>query len=327
MRVGNIINIVAALALSALPFSCAKEVEEDPRAIQERILKAYINTNYPGTLPTESGLYIVDSTEGTGRRVYDTAFVSVDYTIRYIDGSYDFYCSEEIAKQLGTYKKSNYYGPKIWNLKQITPGIVEVTSGIKEGGSRKAVIPPWLLNYSTENALAGRDGSIRIYDIKVEKVIDDIAAYETGLLKEFADRHYPKTDSTEFGYYFIKTHTEKGEDTVKNDETVYFKYIGKFLDGKIFDTNIADTAKKYGFYNGNANSYGTSSFIFKDDEKEAMEKNSYVKGFSKTLWRLQRGEKAVTFFYSDLGYGASGEKSIPGYMPLFFEIWVEKKKD
>lgn len=327
MNFRHIINICTILAISTLTISCAEEKEEDARTIQERILKSYINANYPDAKPSASGLYIVDSTTGNGRAVNDSSYLLADYTIRYLDGTYISYCSEDIAHQLGTYSNDKYYGYKVWNMNDITEGIKEVTTGIKEGGSRKAVIPSWLLNYDTDENFVGSDGSNKIYDIKVINIIDDIIKYETDQLDAFAKEHYPKEDSTNFGYYYKRTKAAQDpKDTIRPNETVYFTYIGKYLDGKVFDTNIADTAKKYGIYNGKLDSYKLARYTHKREEEEAIKENKYVKGFTKTLWRMKYGEHAATFFYSGLGYGSAGNSSIPGYMPLYFEIFMEDKK-
>ena len=58
-----------------------------------------------------------------------------------------------------------------------------------------------------------------------------------------------------------------------------------------------------------------------------MEENSFVGGFNKALYGMKPGEQAITVFYSNLGYGTSGSGSIPGYVPLRFDIWVDEDDD
>jgi FKBP-type peptidyl-prolyl cis-trans isomerase len=106
------------------------------------------------------------------------------------------------------------------------------------------------------------------------------------------------------------------------------RYIGRYLNGQVFDTNIADTAKKYGIYS--QCNYELLSFKYFDNEDDALNQNSFVTGFSKALWRMTFDERCRTFFNSNFGYGNSGSGNIPGYTPLCFEIQVEKnpeKKD
>ena len=37
---------------------------------------------------------------------------------------------------------------------------------------------------------------------------------------------------------------------------------------------------------------------------------------------MKLGERATTFFWSELGYGTEGKDKIPGYMPLCFELYI-----
>ena len=52
--------------------------------------------------------------------------------------------------------------------------------------------------------------------------------------------------------------------------------------------------------------------------------NSVIKGVAKTFLNMKYGEKAVSFFSSEYGYG-SQEKNFGVFQPLFFEIYVVKK--
>lgn len=195
--------------LSAAVFSCGEDVDEDSRSVQERILKAYINNNYPGTEPTESGIYIVESVPGEGKAPKDSSCVLVEFTISYLDGSYISYSSADLAKQLGTYSEGKYYGSQIWSVAGSESGIQEILKMMKEGGYIKAVLPPWALGYDTESDIYGTDGSAKIYEITLLEVIDNITAYEDSLLQEYTDLHYPGTDTTSAGFYFIKTKAAK----------------------------------------------------------------------------------------------------------------------
>ena len=38
------------------------------------------------------------------------------------------------------------------------------------------------------------------------------------------------------------------------------------------------------------------------------------------------GDHGVAYFYSGLGYGDNGKSSIPGFVPLFFELWIEENE-
>lgn len=314
--------IITAALLAA---SCAEEIDESAESVQERILKAYVEKYYPDAVRSESGLYYIEQTPGTGRTPQESSYVLVEYTITYLDGSYNSYTSDSIAKQIGSYSYSGYYDPRIWSLENSTPGVVELLTGMQEGGYVKAIVPATLLDEESGLEITEGDGSSKIYEIHLLEVIDNVDRYEIRVIEDYVMTKIPDIrDSTEYGLYFHKIREGASIDTVKDEDHTYYRYIGRFLNGTVFDTNIEDTARKYRIFNGDADSYTSSSFQYFTDEDEVLENNSLVQGFTKALWRMGRGDQAVVVFYSKLGYGEDGKGSIPGYVPLRFDIWVDE---
>ena len=319
----NVLNkILLASAAAFLTLSCAEEKDESSESIQNRILQAFIETNYPDAVQSPSGLYIVDSIPGTGLTLEEDQYALVDYTITYLDCSYISYTSDSIARQLGEYTPAGYYHPRILDVSESNAGIKEILTGMKEGGMIKAVIPATLLDEESGNEIVHSDGSARIYEFYLREVIDDAYTYQIEQLEAFSAEHY-NLDSTEYGFYFNKT--RYAIDSIASGDDANVRYIGKYLDGTVFDTNIEDTAKKYDIYSS-ANEYEALSFEFQETEENTLENNSFVQGFSKALWRMGYGDRAITFFYSGLGYGDNGKSSIPGFVPLFFELWIEENE-
>lgn len=318
-------RLLKAIAIFLLPLmaSCAQETDEPAESVQDRILKAYVEKYYPDATRTESGIYLVDSIPGTGRTPEDTSYVLVDYSITYLDGTYSSYTSDSIAKQLGTYTPSGYYNPRIWSLRNDSKGIVELLMNMKEGGTLKAVVPATLLEGSSTESSSG-EGSSKVYEIHLYKVIDNAYTYQIEEMKAYTAEYFPTLIQTEEGFYF--RHIRLTADSIDNETEVNVRYIGRYLDGTVFDTNIEDTAKKYGIY-VSSNEYEASKFKYYSDEDKAIEENSFIDGFSKALWRMCYGDRAMTYFYSVLGYGDSGKDDIPGFVPLRFDLWVEEKEE
>lgn len=312
--------IVIAVFLPALFSSCAEEKDESADSVQRRILEAYIETHYPGAEPTGSGLYIVESRPGNGGSIQDSTYVMLRYAVSYLNGTLYSYSSEDTARQLGEYSPSRYYGPRIWLVHDCSAGVREVLESMREGGYTKSIIPAWLLGAETGSSISGSEGSTSIYDIWADSLIENVTEYQIGELEKFVEAGFPETDSTEYGFYFYRYH-DGGGDTLEHMNYLDVWYIGRYLNGKVFDTNVEDTAKKYGLYNGGT--YSTTRFTHYVNEDDAISENSFVTGFSKALWRMRYNDKAVVCFYSDLGYGNEGNSSIPGYTPLFFEIWAD----
>ena len=191
---------------------------------------------------------------------------------------------------------------------------------MKEGGMIKAVIPATLLDEESGNEIVHSDGSARIYEFYLREVIDNAYTYQIQQLEEFSYTTY-ELDSTEYGFYFTKNLYTI--DSIESGTSADVRYVGKYLDGTVFDTNVADTAKKYRIYSS-SNEYSALSFKYQDSEEETLSSNSFVEGFTKALWRMGYGDHGVAYFYSSLGYGDNGNSSIPGFVPLFFELWIEE---
>ena len=120
----------------------------------------------------------------------------------------------------------------------------------------------------------------------------------------------------------------EGGFVIGSDTTVYINYTGRRMDGVVFDTSVADTAKVYGIYSASktyepvpiywGESYG--------DITMTTSKTTPVTGFQMALWNMRPGEKAITAFYSELGYGSSGSgTAIPSYQPISFIIDLVEK--
>lgn len=146
-------------------------------------------------------------------------------------------------------------------------------------------------------------------------------------MKQWFQEHYGVSDTASMHLY-IKKIEEKTEetDTVSEGATVKVRYIGRLLNGQVFDTNIQDTAKFYRLYDSD-NSYDALNVTFyKTDGEKLLEDNSVVTGFAKAVSMMNYGETAVTLFNSELGYGEKGSSpSIPEYSPLVFWLYIEPK--
>ncbi len=328
--------IVFAAFACTLFFSCAEEVEETNASIQKRILEAYLEVNYPNKdyTITKSGLVILDHKPGTGVMPENYEAVYTNHSVRYLDGNYQSTNIKDVAKRIGTYSDTAYYGPEIMEIGygKITDGVHEALLMMKEGGEMTIIIPPGLsakdtpqsygYGYSTDKTETSTLNLI--YDIKMGDVIKDLSVYQMDSLESFRNINYPGLDSTAKAFYFKKL-SGTATDTISDSEKVDIWYVGKLLDGFVFDTNIEDTAKKYNLYNPSTN-YKPLEVIYRKTYNEMSSDGggSLVSGFAKALKMMKCGDRAVTFFGDDWGYKDKASGSIPPYSMLFFEIYVEK---
>ncbi len=92
-------------------------------------------------------------------------------------------------------------------------------------------------------------------------------------------------------------------DSVKLDGTAKIWYIGRFLDGFIFDTNI-DEVKEL-IYRTPISSDMESSYIAYKPEEDM---NTYIKAWYYTIPQLRYGQWAALVAASDTCYGATGQE-------------------
>jgi FKBP-type peptidyl-prolyl cis-trans isomerase len=87
-------------------------------------------------------------------------------------------------------------------------------------------------------------------------------------------------------------------------DTVYLFYTGKFVDGTVFDSNVAT----------------------KDTLILPIGEGWLIPGFDEGIQYMKVGGKAMLLIPSDLAYGTVGRGPIPGYTPLLFDVELLKVK-
>lgn len=304
--------------------SCAKEVVESDDEVEKRVLDAYIKVVHQDTLtPTSSGIYIIREKRGAGIGVEKNCGVYVRYSITDLKNNYSTTSYANIAKQLGNYSDSTYYGPVLWETGYYTiiKGVEEALLASREGDKFKVIVPSWMSTFNFDGS--SKEHTVTtIYNIEILKVIKDLQVYLSDTLRAFNDKTWQITvankDTTSSDYYF-KELNKGEEDTLKKGDNVKLWYVGKLLDGFVFDTNIEDTARKYNIYNS-SKSYTYLSHTLTDTSSSDA---SLVDGFEISLWRMSHGGEAITYFSPILGYGSTA-KSFGKYQPLFFYIKVQK---
>ena len=315
------VNKILFLLLAALvAVSCAKEIDESERSVQQRILDSFVELNYPSATVKNSGLVIIDYVQGTGDTLDNQEAGYFEVTNQNLSGEYTETTDEELAKVLGWYANSNYYGPSFYDIgyESNYAGLEEAVTGLQVGGRVKFILPPWL-TYTIDKESWNLTQSF-IYDMELKEVIKEMYPWEEDTMRAYANIHYPGLDTTSQYFYFKKLH-DAGADTLKQ-ETVDVRYVGRLLDGWVFDTNIADTAKKYGIYD-KTNDYEPLSVQFHETLEDMVEESSLVRGFCMALKEMSYGDIAFTMFYSEYGYKAAGSGEIGPYQPLTFWIYIE----
>ena len=334
-------NKIAWLLLgAALVTGCAKERTASDNEDNKTYLEAWMQAHHPGVSASGIGIYILEDEPGTGAVYGGQDYIYAEYTVRDLEGNITSTTSRRLSQQLGSYQPSNFYGPSVLYAgnKALQAGLEELITGMRRGGTRTALIPNWLLTYSRysnaaeylKKASAGNN-SHSIYTVTLKDIMDDEAEWELDSLRHYLIAHAPDAvsvpgdDGKEQGFFYAQKSAPTDTASFPKDTTIYINYIGRLLNGQVFDTTIKDTAKVYNIYSS-SKTYAPVVINWAEEATGitmSSSGSSVIEGFARTLFRMRAYEKGVGYFVSSLGYGSSGSGSqIPAYSPLIFEIEI-----
>ena len=357
---------IVYIAAAAFAISCAKTEKVGPNDAYQRYFEAWMHVNHPDAQPSGLGIYIMEEELGKGEAVGEEGYVLIDYKITDLEGNISSYSAAVTAKQLGTYKSTSYYGPNFWTTVETTlpAGVREAIVGAPVGTYRRVIIPSWLMSYQAYDSEAdyldpplkkneeydASSFSNSIYEFTIRDYTEDMDQWQIDSIGRFFSNKVVKVDgkpayerfvtetgaqmtaadSVSTGFYYKQISAPVDTTSFPKDTTIYINYVGKLLNGLVFDTNVERVAKDNGLYSATA-TYAPTQIKWGEtysDITMGSEGSTVIAGFSKTLWEMRSMEKGVGVFYSNLGYSYSGSgSSIPGYAPLIFEIEIVAKPE
>ncbi len=142
-----------------------------------------------------------------------------------------------------------------------------------------------------------------------KKIADSLQAIEMQVLVDYV-RQNGFSDIPTNGVYYKQTKEGNGT-KVENGNKVKVHYVGRFLDGKVFDTSVESVAKESGVYNPQRN-YEPLPFT--------IGKRQMIVGFEEAVKMMTIGEKGIVVILSNLAYGARQRGEIPPFSTLVFEL-------
>ena len=320
------LSIFLAAALVALTGSCAKSRTESSTAATDRVLAAWVRVNYgTAVAPNDSGVFVLSYTQGTGASVPDSGYVFCHYQKRTLDGNIQNTNIESLGEQLGLKTNLTDFGSDIWQVDvgAVPQGLEPVLKSLRVGGKATVALPVGqsALTTSVYNAFSSSESENVIYEVELDNVVANIYDWQDNLLKAHSAAYYEAMDTLTDGYYFKVMGQAAEPDSINDEVSVSFWYIGRTLDGRIFDTNVRDTARKYEIYSSSS-SYDSLVMTYYKEFSTMLSNSSYVTGFTKAIHEMRKRDTVEVFFRSDWGYGASGSTNvIPEYSPLKFRIW------
>jgi len=322
-------SLIASLAILVLA-GCAKNSSESDSQANQNFISAWILTHYPDLQPTGIGYYILPEYEvkGSGKDLGDDSYIFLEYTKTDLDGNITYSTDEGINRQLGIYDKGGFYGAAVLQLGEgYAPAGLEFSlKGLKVGAQRGVILPLWTnttSRYDNDEDYKNNvtSGDNVIYKYKVTGSCSDIDEWQIDSLERYKKVRLNNTDSLEYGFYLHPLKDTTGLENIATDTTVYVNYIGRLLNGQVFDTTIKDTAKYYGIYNSGRTYQALAVAMDEDYEQITLDGSTTIKGFGLALSKMKVDGKVRCAFYSAFGYGSTGSSPrIPVYSPLEFEI-------
>ncbi|MCU0446517.1 MAG: FKBP-type peptidyl-prolyl cis-trans isomerase [Microscillaceae bacterium] len=130
------------------------------------------------------------------------------------------------------------------------------------------------------------------------------------LIADYAQKKKIKPTITASGLNYVITQEGSGE-TPKPNDVVKVNYVGKLLDGKVFDTSYEKEAKAANVYN-KSREYKPLEF--------PLGTGSVIRGWDEGIALLKKGGKATLIIPSEIAYGQQNLGTIPANSVLVFEV-------
>ena len=300
--------------------SCEEEVNNGETEELLR-LEAYMSIHYPNLQPSATGLYSIIHEQGEGEAPQEDDYVLYNYTAMNLDGVVFETNVYSTAYLNNIYTATTRYVPnyKLFNEINLIAGLYEGISQLKPPAKARFIMPSSLAWGGGLHKGQGPYASI-IIDIELEEVVKDPEAQETEIIENFLTDYFPfgiQDTIMRDSVYYLEVNEGLGDYFVK-DNMVKVNYVGRFIDGYVFDTNIESVAIENGLYQSG------SSYIPKEMIVESTE---LIEGFSLVLKRLRREGSATVLIRSNKAYGATGSGNIRPYEPLIFDITVVTEYD
>ena len=315
MKYRRITIYVWITALSFLLVSCIKDDFSKKLNDEKKVLANYIDTTYPGTQPSQSGLYYVQKIPGYGATPTYDNMVIFSYQGKTLEGNiFDTSDSTEAsANKIISF--SSVDGPLKISLRSFySPGVIEGILNMREGETALLAMP-YHLGFNSYS-----DFTPVLFNVTLLKVITDPRQFEFEqmgkYLKTLNDTlelsDSTKTDIT--GIYMVidSTNRAPGVGFPNDYQTVTVNYSAALIpyeDDYFLSVPLRSIQSKEGF-------------------KVILGVDNVIKGFEGAIRRMKKGDSAKVVFPYYRGYGtapvpnSSNQLVIPEYSTLVYDIEV-----
>lgn len=289
----KLLNILVLVAtLSSLTGCLSKIVLEDDLIVQqnETQIQQYIAANKLTMQKDVNGVYYVVTRANTeGRQMILGDTVRLHYVFTRLDGVK--------IDSSSTLKNQPF---KFFNNGSNTNIFLRMLPKMREGEQATFILPSSLV--------LGADALTNVLPAN-SPIRCDITSLKTFGEEADIDHYVAKnkitvTEKTTELVRYIRN--QVGAADLVTGKVAKIKYTGRFLDGRIFDTNT-NTTDSLNITIGST--------------------TGAIQGFLIGVNKMKLGEKATFIFRSALGYGTTGNSKIPGETPLIFDVEIVALKD
>lgn len=270
--------------------------------------------------------------KGTGGMLYD---IHVDKGAPRVKEG-DFVSLQLIAKTDGDSVLMSTYeqGHSILTLLQKPQTNGDIFAGVKLLGEGDSATIKTNIDSITKKGMRRPPlkGKYIVYEVKIDKVIpkgkmadtafnaaittylkaqaDVLKKAEPAKIKKYVDDNKLTGTTTPSGLFYTITKPGTGDKPAVGD-SVAVNYVGRFVNGKLFETNLKDVAQK------------EKTFSPMQQYKPihiAVGVRAVIPGWDEGLLLLNKGAKATFVVPSKLAYGEQGNQIIQPYTPLVFDV-------
>ncbi|WP_375579899.1 FKBP-type peptidyl-prolyl cis-trans isomerase [Marivirga tractuosa] len=199
----------------------------------------------------------------------------------------------------------------------LTEGFQQPVAQDKDGAERLTVYAKAIQKLDTAGFMEWQQQKRAEAMEKMQKDAEKQKGIDDEIIQGFLSENNIEAEKTESGLYYMVTEETSGEKPESGD-TVRVNYVGKLLDGTVFDTSYEDVAKESDVYNPERE-YGPIEI--------PIGKGRVIRGWDEGIMLLNEGSEATLYIPSGLGYGPRGSGAvIPPNSSLIFDVELVEVK-
>lgn len=279
-----------ALAIGITSCSVENPVEKEV-AKNDTDIQNYLKQRNLSYSKTADGMYYSINASGSTVAPVATDLVTLHYKLTLLDGTF-----VDSTSKVANQTKSLIFG--------VSQSMFTLPVSLLKAGDKGTFLLPSSLAFGGNTF-----GNVPAYSvIKAEVEVLSIKNQAEQITAMQSSYGFASPEKTASGLIFQKTLENPTGAAVVTGQSIKVNYVGRLGYGYI----QTDASNKV-IYDSK---FGAGTLTF------TAGAGQLIAGFEETVLKMRVGEKAKAILPYTIAYGTSGNSSIPGYSPLYFEIEV-----